>query len=91
MIPVQQKTEHTPVSKSEQRIKVESSGADGKYRCYGLTKEEIKQLVTGRGLTITDLIDVVIELNGIIGVGLVTLGEQLDNHCRSKIRKGNDE
>ncbi len=46
-----------------------------------MDKEKIKQLVLEEELTITDLIDVVIELNGIIGVGKITLGEQLENYC----------
>jgi len=52
-----------------------------------MEKEEIKKLVLEKGLTITDLIDCVIELNRIIGVGLITLGEELDKYCTSKIKK----
>ena len=56
-----------------------------------MTKEEIKELLSNKvlneGLTITDLIDVVVELNGIIGVGLITLGNQLKDYCESKINK----
>jgi hypothetical protein len=52
-----------------------------------MEKEEIKRLVIKKGLTITDLIDVVVDLNGIIGVGLVTLGKNLDEYCKSKIKK----
>jgi hypothetical protein len=48
-------------------------------------KEKIKQLVLEEELTITDLIDVVIELNGIVGVGRITLGEQLKNYCFDKV------
>lgn len=46
-----------------------------------MKNEEVKKLVEEQGLTITDVIDAVIELNGIIGVGLITLGEQLSNYC----------
>ena len=42
-----------------------------------MTKQEIKKLVETEGLTITDVIKVVVEINGIIGVGLITLGDQL--------------
>ena len=56
-----------------------------------MTKEEIKELLSNKvlneGLTITDLIDVVVELNGIVGVGLITLGNQLKDYCESKINK----
>jgi hypothetical protein len=46
----------------------------------------IESLKTGT-FTLTDVIDAVVEVNGIIGVGLVTLGEQLNDYCLSKIRK----
>lgn len=52
-----------------------------------MKKETLKILIEEEGVTITDVIDAVIELNGIIGVGLITLGEQLKEYCRSKIRK----
>lgn len=51
-----------------------------------MDKDKILRIILEEGLTITDVIDVVIEHNGIIGVGLITLGEQLDQYCRSKIR-----
>jgi hypothetical protein len=54
-----------------------------------MDKDEIKKLILERGLTITDVIDVVIELNGIIGVGLITLGEGLDKYCTDKIKHHN--
>ncbi len=50
-----------------------------------MDKEELKKLILEKGLTITDLIDIIVELNGIIGVGLITLGEQLNEYCKSKI------
>jgi len=56
-----------------------------------ISKEEIKKLVLEKGLTITDVIDVVIEVNAIIGVGLITLGEQLDKYCMSKINRQQHE
>ena len=46
-----------------------------------MKKKEIEKLVIEQGLTLSDLIDVVIELNGIIGVGLVSLGENLNQYC----------
>ena len=49
-----------------------------------ITKDEIRELVEENGLTITDLIDVVIEINGIIGVGLITLGDQLRKYVYNK-------
>ena len=50
-----------------------------------MDKDTIKQLVLDGQITITDVIDVVIEANGIIGVGLVTLGTQLEEYVKSKI------
>ena len=50
-----------------------------------MDKDTIKQLVLDGQITITDVIDVVIEANWIIGVGLVTLGTQLEEYVKSKI------
>jgi hypothetical protein len=52
-----------------------------------ITHEEIEELIRSKGLTVQDVIDVVIDINGIIGVGLITLGGNLNNYCKSKIRK----
>lgn len=52
-----------------------------------MEKEKIKKLILEEGLTITDVIDAVIELNGIIGVGLITLGEGLQEYVFNKIEK----
>jgi hypothetical protein len=52
-----------------------------------MNKDKIKELVLNEELTITDVIDVVAELNGIIGVGLITLGKGLDEYVCSKINK----
>jgi len=51
-----------------------------------ITKEEIKRLALEEGLMITDLIDVVIEVNSIIGVGLISLADGLSDYIRSKIK-----
>ena len=50
-----------------------------------IDKKEIKRLIEIDGLEITDVIDVVIEVNGIIGVGLISLGEDLKQYCYDKI------
>lgn len=44
---------------------------------------KVEKLVLEQGLTITDVIDAVIEINGIIGVGLVTLANQLSWYCQN--------
>lgn len=56
-----------------------------------ITKEEIKELVLDRDLTITDVIDTVVKLNGIIGVGLITLGEGLQEYVFNKIPKNRSD
>jgi len=49
--------------------------------------KKVEQLVLDEGLTITDVIDVVVKLNGIIGVGLITLGDRLKEYVYDKITK----
>lgn len=56
-----------------------------------MTKEELKELIIHKGLNLTDMIDIVIELNGYIGVGLITLGDQLKEYCYNKIQNSNYE
>jgi YesN/AraC family two-component response regulator len=51
-----------------------------------ITKDEIKHLIENHGLNIMDVIDVVIKINGIIGVGLITLGKTLNDYCHDKIK-----
>ena len=46
-----------------------------------MTNEEIRKEVMDGNLTITDVIDVVVEVNGLIGVGLITLGDDLKEYC----------
>tara|TARA_R100001594_G_scaffold44767_1_gene77286 strand:- start:4904 stop:5062 length:159 start_codon:yes stop_codon:yes gene_type:complete len=52
-----------------------------------MNKDKIKDLVLNEGLTITDLIDVVVDLNGFIGVGLIRLGDDLKEYIYDKITK----
>ena len=51
-----------------------------------MDKNKIKKLVK-EGLTITDLIDVVVEMNGFIGVGLIRLGDGLQKYCHYLAKK----
>ena len=51
-----------------------------------MEKEEIKQLIIKKGLTIEQVIDAVIELNSLIGVGLITLSDHIDSHIKSKLQ-----
>lgn len=52
-----------------------------------MDKAEIKELVLNKGLTITDLIDVVVDINAFIGVGLIRLGDNLQEYCYEKTQK----
>lgn len=45
-----------------------------------MTNQEIKQLMIDGKLTITDVIDAFIDLNAIIGVGLISLGDDLSDY-----------
>jgi len=52
-----------------------------------MRKKELTKLVETGEITLTDVIDVVVELNGFIGVGLISFGEELDRYVRDKISK----
>ena len=45
-----------------------------------MDKQELKKLVAGGQITLTDVIDIVIELNGFVGVGLISLGEDIQKY-----------
>jgi hypothetical protein len=48
--------------------------------------EKVKELILKEGLEIATVIDAVIELNGIIGVGLISLGDGLKEYVHNKIK-----
>ncbi|MEI8244386.1 MAG: hypothetical protein WCI51_01070 [Lentisphaerota bacterium] len=50
-----------------------------------ITPEEIEKLILERGLKVEDVIDVVVKLNGFIGVGLISLADDIAGYIRSKI------
>jgi hypothetical protein len=53
-----------------------------------MDKAELTKLLASEEITLTDVIDAAIEINGIIGVGLISLGEDLEKYVASKIRRG---
>lgn len=54
-----------------------------------MDKKELTALVADQKITLSDVIDVVIELNGIVGVGLISLGEDVEKYIVNKLeRKG---
>ncbi len=48
-----------------------------------MNKDKIKKLLLDEKLSIEEVIDAVIELNSIVGVGLYSLGDDLRNYCRN--------
>ena len=48
-----------------------------------LSQDQIEELLTNGKITLTNVVDAVINLNGIIGVGLITLGDDLNQYVRS--------
>ena len=51
-----------------------------------ITKDEIKELMLEHGLNIEDVLEVLIEANGIIGVGLISLANNISDHIKEQIR-----
>lgn len=48
-----------------------------------ITQQEIIDLMLHKGLTMEKFIDAIIDVNKIIGVGLITLGETMNIYCRN--------
>jgi hypothetical protein len=51
-----------------------------------LTSNQIVDLMVENGIDLKNVLDAVIASNGIIGVGLITLGEDLQAYCFNKIK-----
>jgi len=47
-----------------------------------LTDEQIRQMILAGQIELTDVIDAVINLNGIIGVGLIELADYVSDYIR---------
>jgi hypothetical protein len=52
-----------------------------------MDKKLIEKLILEQDLIVEEVIDVVIEINGIIGVGLISLGDALQEYVHNKINK----
>ena len=52
-----------------------------------MNKNKIKKLVKEEGLDLYDLIDVIVDINAFIGVGLISLGDSLQEYCHDKIKR----
>ena len=48
--------------------------------------EELHKLLKDKEFTIEDVIDAIIQLNGIVGVGKISLGDTLKNYCYHKAK-----
>ena len=50
---------------------------------------QLKGQIRAGHFTLTEVIDAVVEINGIIGVGLISLGDDLKDYCynHTKIKK----
>lgn len=63
----------------------ETKGADpATYEENEIKKEEIRHLLLNRGLMINAVIDEIIAINGYVGVGIITLGDQLKDYCYNR-------
>ena len=46
-----------------------------------MSTEELQKLLKDKEFTIEDVIDAIIQLNGVIGVGKISLGDTLRDYC----------
>ena len=51
-----------------------------------MSTEELHRLLKNREFTIEDVIDAIIFLNGIVGVGKITLGDTIKDYCYHKAK-----
>lgn len=52
-----------------------------------ITPEEIEKLILERGLNVESVIDAVVKLNGFVGVGLISLADDIAGYIRNKIKR----
>ena len=59
-----------------------------------MSTEELHRLLKDREFTIEDVIDAIIFLNGIVGVGKISLGDSIRDYCHHRAKdytgKGRD-
>lgn len=56
------------------------------YTNLKISKERLKEMLLEEKFTLTDVIDEVIEINALIGVGIITLGNGLKEYCYNKTK-----
>ena len=49
------------------------------------TKKRLEYAIRGGDFTLLDVVDLIIEMNGIIGVGLISLDKTISQHIHAKI------
>ena len=59
-----------------------------------MSSEELHKLLKDREFTVEDVIDAIIFLNGIVGVGKISLGDSIRDYCHHRAKdysgKGRD-
>lgn len=55
-------------------------GTDTRHKHPDISQEEILRLMLQNGLTLEKVIDVVVDSNAIIGVGLISLGDSIKDY-----------
>lgn len=71
------------VRKALARVKYLIGNASEHYKIYP-PDVTVSRHLRDEDFTLTDAIDAVVDLNGLIGVGLISLGDQLKEYCYSK-------
>ena len=51
-----------------------------------MLREELYRLLRDQEFTIEDIIDAIIQLNGIVGVGRISLGDTLQQYCHVRAK-----
>jgi hypothetical protein len=51
-----------------------------------MNKEELRRIILENDIQITDVIDILTEENGVVGLALIKLGQQLKEYCYDKIK-----
>jgi hypothetical protein len=57
------------------------------YTNLKIDRKQLREMIIKEKFTIVDVIDEVIDINKLVGVGLTTLGDRLQLYCYNKIKK----
>jgi len=67
-----------------ERIVTEAKGTPGWEEAKRL--DWLRSELVNNTFTVEEVIDLIIELNGLIGVGLISLGDTLKDYCYAKVK-----